>query len=948
MSKPSAARKFMPAVWIVAVLCAAVSLVAIALVGAGVRSHRAVATAQPVVAKTPATTPTVDQNSRVRARLGTLPLAFEANQGQTDPQVKYLARGNGYKLFLTSSDAVLSLTSGSPSRISRPKQIMEQRIPGFSPKTRKLIRRPQLRTSRKPSSVASLRIHMLNGSDHAQIVGEDVMASRVNYFVGNDPHKWRKGISEYARVSYKDVYPGVNLAYHGRNNRLEFDFVVAPGANPRPIVLSFPGTHRLATDKSGNLVLSSSAGDLTLLKPVAYQQRDGARQTVDARFVLQADHVRFELGNYDLSRELVIDPQLSYASYLGGNGDDEGYSIAVDSNGNSYISGESDSTSGFPGSNPTAGGFDAFVVKINADGSLGYTTFVGGSGDDLGGAIAVDGSGAVYVGGITTSTDFPTTAGAPQFTSGGGGSCTTGNGTGTCTDGFIFKLDSTGASSYATYLGGASDDGVFGIAVDASGNAYVTGYTFSSSSTFPLKNAAYAALNNGVSTNPVLEDGFVTEINAAGTAWVYSTYLGGQDNDFGNGIAVNSGGDAFVTGATSSIDFPHTAGAYKTTCGTDASCNAGGGNVYTDAFVTEIPSGGGLGTGPTYSTYIGGSSDDFGLGIALDTTGNVYLTGQTTDDNPSATTGDFPTLGAFQTNYGGGAGNANAGSNAFVTELNSSGTHLIYSSYLGGSTADAGFGIALDATNNAYVTGSTLSSDFPANGGFQTALSGNSDAFVSEVATSGGSLVYSSYLGGTRDENYDPTNAFFIGGAVALDASGNTHLAGTTTSTDFPVTTSTAVQGTYGGDPFDAFAATVLSSTAPDFTIAATALSPASVDPGSAATSTVTITPLNGYAGTVNLTCGVTGSGSPLPICSMNPTSGNSSTLTVATTGKTAALNRAPSFLYAMWLPVIGLSLIGMRFSAPNSRRKETAGLPAARSDDGCPILLAGVQQRQQ
>jgi len=934
LSKSSASRKFAPA-GIVLGSIVAVAVVAVAIVvtaGSAESGWHQSASVNTAASSKPTLIPrtvAATAHDRVRASYAALPLAFEANEGQTDPQVKYMARGNGYTLLLTSGDAVLSLVSRSSSSLSRPKEMMEHRLPGYSLKTRKLIRRPQPQSRTKPASVASLRIHLLDGNNQSQIVGEGVMASKVNYFIGNDPHKWHKGVSEYARVSYKDVYPGVNLAYHGRENQLEFDFIVAPGANPGPIAVSFPGVRRLATDKSGNLVLSSSAGDLMLHKPIAYQEHDGLRQPVDARFLLQADHIRFELGNYDRSRELVIDPQLSYASYLGGNGDDEGYGIAVDSSGNSYITGESNSTSGFPGGNPSKGGFDAFVVKIDSDGTLGYTTFVGGSADDLGAAIAVDASGAVYVAGITTSTDFPTSAGAPQTTSGGGGSCTTGNGTGTCTDGFAFKLDNTGVTSYSTYLGGASDDGAFGVAVDGSGNAYLTGSTFSSN--FPLKNPAYPILNNNIASNPPFEDAFVTQINAAGTAWVYSTYLGGQDNDFGNGIAVDSVGKAFVVGATSSIDFPTTIGAYQTTCGTDATCNAGGGNVYTDVFVTEIPAGGGQSTGPIYSTYIGGSSDDFGIAIALDTLGNAYVTGQTTDDNLTIATGDYPvTSGAFQQNYGGGSGNANAGGNAFVTKLNSTGTALVYSSYLGGSTSDAGFGIAVDAANDAYVTGSTLSADFPANGGFQAVLSGSSDAFVTEVATNGGSLVYSSYLGGTGDENYDVTTNSFIGGAVALDSSASAHLAGTTTSSDFPVTSGTVVQSSYGGDPFDAFEATVLSTTAPDFTISGTALSPASISPGSTATSTITIAALNGYSNQVDLTCAVTSLGSPAPTCTFSANSvangSGSSTLTITTTGAAAALYRSSSIFSAVWLPIFGLSLVGMRFSSRESRRKRLLG----------------------
>ena len=930
-------KKFMPVGWIVAVAALAalgVALAAFAGSGSPVsNSHRrtSAATVAPRPASTARTAAPLSQD-RVKAKYAALPLAFEKNEGQADPQIQYVARGKGYTLFLTSGDAVLSLASGSSSSTSRPKEIMENRLPGYSLKTKKLIRRRRPLSSAKRPSVASLRVHLLNGNDQGHISAEDLLPSRVNYFIGNDPHKWHKDVSEFARVTYKDVYPGVNLDYHGHENQLEFDFIVAPGANPSPIAVSFPGAHRLATDKLGNLVLASSVGDLTLHKPVAYQEHDGLRQTVDARFVLQADHVRFDLGNYDHNRELVIDPQLSYASYLGGNGDDEGFGIAADSNGNSYITGESNSTAGFPGVSPSFGGFDAFVVKINADGSLGYTTLVGGSGDDLAGAITVDTNGAVYVAGITTSTDFPTSPGAPQTTSGGGGSCTTGNGSGTCTDGFAFKLDTTGATVYSTYIAGTNDDGAFGIAVDGAGNAYVTGFTFSSD--FPLANAAYPVLNNNVASNPVFEDGFVTEINAAGTAWVYSTYLGGKDNDFGNGITVDSAGDAFVTGATSSTDFPVTSGAYKTTCGTDGSCNTGSGNIFTDVFVTEIPAGGGQLAGATYSTYIGGSSDEFGLGIALDTSGNAYVTGQTTDDNLAAATGDFPvTTGAFQQNYGGGSGNANASGNAFVTKLNSNGTALVYSSYLGGSTSDAGFGIALDSANDAYVTGSTMSSDFPANNGFQTALGGTSDAFVTEVSSNGGSLIYSSYLGGTGDENFDATTNTFIGAAIAVDSSNNVHLAGTTTSSsDFPVS-GTAVQPSYGGDPFDAFAATVLSTTAPEFTIAAT--TPAAVSAGTSGSSTVTLTAVNGYALPVNLACSVSGGGTPAPACgtssfSPNPltpsASGATSNLTITTTGASAALYRPSSIFYAMWLPIVGLSLVGIRCTSPLRRKKKLLG----------------------
>jgi len=926
VSKPSASKRRNYVLCVVPVI----AVIAVALIAVSPAHREAAGTASSPSLASPSKTITPAAREHIQATMAALPLAFEQNQGQTDPQVKYMARGSGYKLYLTSGDAVFSFASTSPKTMSRPKQMMEQRLLGYSRAAKKLIRRHPTQQRSSPSSVASLRMHVVNGNPEARVEGRDPLDGKVSYFIGNDPRRWHTDLKQFARVSYQDVYPGVDLTYHGQQDQLEFDFVVAPNASPAPITLSLAGTERMATDESGNLVLTLPGGNLTLHKPVAYQQGSGTRQTVEARFVLKANNqVGFEIGIYDRTRELVIDPSLSYATYIGGNGDDEAYGIAVDGSGNSYVTGESDSTSGFPGSDPSKGGFDAFVVKINADGSRGYTTFVGGSGDDLGSGIGVNSTtGAVYVAGITSSTDLPTTSGAPQSASGSsaGSTCTTGNGSGPCLDAFVFELSSSGAPAYVTYLGGNNDDGAFAIAVDGSGNAYVTGFTFSSN--FPLQSALYTVLNNNVLSNPPFEDAFVTEVNSTGTALVYSTYLGGQNNDFGAGIAVDSSGDAFVTGATTSIDFPLSTGAYQIICGTDGTCNAGSGLIFSDVFVTELATGGGA---LSYSTYLGGSSDDTGLAIAVDGSGSIYVTGQTTDDNLNVATGDFPIVGGFNSNYGNG--NANAGGNAFVSKLNPAGhgaSDLAYSSYLGGSTSDAGLGIAVDQTSNqAYITGSTLSVDFPQSGGFQTTLNGNSDAFVTQVAANGASLGYSSYLGGAGDENFDSSNSSFLGGAIVLDSSAHVFVTGTTTSSSgFPIA-GAPLQSTYGGNPFDAFAAIVTSTTSPDFTTSASALSPATVSPGGNATSTVTVTALNGYTNTVNLTCSVSGGGSPAPTCSLNGTStsgGGTSTLTVTTTGASGAMVRPSKFFYAMWLPIAGMSLVGMSFSSARSRRKKLLG----------------------
>jgi hypothetical protein len=901
------------------------------LASSGLTAHRA---ASPLHARSQSVPPAVREH--VRARFAALPLAFEKNEGQANERVQYLARGSGYNLYLTASDAVLAVSSGSNQTMSKPRQMMEQRLLGYSRQRRRVIRRQSMQGSRvTPSPVASLRMPGVKGNRAARIEGQQPLPSRVNYFIGKDARNWHRNVEQFGRVRYRDVYPGVDLAYYGQHHQLEFDFIVAPNASAAPIALSFAGLRHLAADASGNLVLSLPNGNLTLRKPAAYQVQDGIRQAVDAKFVLQANHhVGFRLGTYDASRELVIDPSLSYATYLGGNGADESYGIAVDNAGNSYVTGESDSTSGFPGTNPTAGGFDAFVVQLSASGALGYTTILGGSGDDLGSAIAVNPStGAVYVAGITTSTDLPVTSGAAQSTSGSPASstCVTGvnNVAAACTDGFIFQLTAAGVPAYVTYLGGSNDDGAFGVAIDPAGNAYVTGFTFSSD--FPRQSALFPTFNNGGLVTPPFEDAFVAEVNSSGTAWIYSTYLGGQNNDYGNAIAVDASGNAYITGGTSSADFPVSTGAFQTQCGTDGACNAnqgGNGLLYSDAFVTKLSAGGSSQT-LLYSTFLGGSGDDSGAAIALDTAGNLYVTGQTAYDNSTLTTDDFPVvMGGFQGTFQSTSG----GINAFVSKLNPAGggtSDLVYSSYLGGNVADTGLGIAVDPANNAYVTGSTLSSNFPHTGGFQTSLSGNSDAFVTQVLSGGASLGYSSYLGGVGDEDYDISNAAFLGAGVALSPSAQVFLAGSTSSSSGFPAGGTPLQGSYGGGSFDAFEAVVATTSAPDFTIAGT--TPAAVAPGAAGTSTITLTSVNGYASSVALTCSVSGTGSPLPACSassfaptsVTPTSsGATSTLTITTTGPSAALAHPGKIFYAMWLPFVGMAFVGTGMRSKASRKK--------------------------
>jgi hypothetical protein len=710
----------------------------------------------------------VEQQELVRARLGALPLAFEANQGQTDPQVKYLTRANGYTLFLTAEGPVFSLrASASGSAL------------GLGRRGRPLAEQFDIRpvTSEKNGVV---RMQLVGGASRPRIASSGELASPVNYYIGNDPRHWQEGVGQFSKISYQNVYPGVNLAFHGQQRELEFDFVVAAHADAAPITLGFQGAQHISTGADGNLELTTAAGTLRLHPPFAYQQVNSKRQPVDARFVLKADNqVGFQLGSYDPGRELVIDPTMTYTTYLGGAAEDEVFAITTDSSGNVYVTGESSSTSGFPGGTvPSGHGLDAFVTKLTAPNynAVGFTTFFGGSGNESGQAIAVNTNG-IYVAGITTSTNLPKTAGSAQPNSGGGGgNCNNQKGSSACTDGFVFKLDSTGALVIASYIGGSNFDDAYALALDPSGNVWVGGDT--SSSDFHLANALYSSFNNGSTVSPPWNDGFVAEFPAGLTSFMFSTLLPGHNGDQVNAMAIDPAtGNVYVAGETNSPDFPVTAGVVQGTCGSDGKCNANAGNIYYDAFVTGIKADK---SGLIYSTYLGGSSDDYAYALALDTNADVYITGETRNNNPATPPTQYPTTtGAFSTTY-----NAAASSNAFVTELNSNGTSLMYSTFLGGGTQDWGGGIAVDHLGNAYVTGFTASPDFPVTANaIQSAIngtgnSGNSDAFVTQILPGGASpLGYSSFFGGSKDENALASAAF---GAIALDPSNNIWIAGST------------------------------------------------------------------------------------------------------------------------------------------------------------------------
>jgi hypothetical protein len=834
-----------------------------------------------------------------------LPLAFEANQGQTDPQVKYMARGSGYTVFLTASDTVFALNASSLA----PQNLALRGARNSGPASK-----PASKSSTHPlpsnHRTAAIHMHLIGGNPHSQIISGNELPGRSNYFLGNDPGQWHTNVEQYERISYRDVYPGINMAFYGVQKQLEFDFIVAPGSIPADIRLAVTGAYRIATDNSGNLILASSLGEVVLHKPVAYQQKHGARQPVDARFVLQAhNQVSFEIGNYDRSRELVIDPSVSYATYLGGTGEDDGNAIAVDGSGNAYVTGQTESTK-FPGANPPsyAGGFDVFVTKISPNGStLEYLTYVGGSGNDSGNAIVLDASGDAFVAGGTSSPtgSFPTTAGAYQTSFGGGG-----------LDAFVFELSSSGASlTYSTYLGGSGNDVANGIALagDGSGDAFVVGRT--SSTNFPAPPPAIQS--SLISTS----DGFVTRLNSSGSSLKYSTYLGGSITDFVGAVAVDSSNNAYVTGETASPTFPNTnstSPVVQPKCGTDAggTCNGS----LTDAFVSVIKADG---SGFVYSTFLGGELNDQGLGIAVDSVGDAYVTGVTSSTK-------FPLQSPLQPIIGGGA-------DAFVAELNPTGSKLVYSTYLGGSGDDTGLAIAVDSNKNAYVTGVTGSTNFPTASPTQAQNHGDNDAFVSEISAGGSALVFSTYLGGALNENTSTSSGNGSLAGVAVDSAGaNIYVTGSTASSDFPIV---AAEQATSGLTGDAFVAkySLTGTTTGSFTVSNGALSATSGSPGVSATATITVMSVNNFNSAVTLACTVAPVVSEGPTCSLPasvtppPNSTATATLNVATTAASALLERpsdrrSSGIVYAMLMPIGGITLISVGLGSAGSRRRKLFG----------------------
>jgi hypothetical protein len=671
---------------------------------------------------------------------GKVPLSFEPNRGQADPRVKFLSRGNGYTVSLTSNETVLTFEQQSSVTDGSLEGALAPHVP-----------------SKRPDA-AVLRMRLVGGNAGPAVAGLDELPGKSNYFIGNDAAKWHTNIPTYGKVRYQEAYRGIDLIYYGNGRQLEYDFVVAPGADPSVITLGFDGAASMGIDSRGDLVLQSGAGEARFHKPVVYQMNSGDRTFVDGRYVRKtSNEIAFSIAEYDRTKALIIDPTLRYSTYLGGNGRDWPGGIAVDAAGQIYVTGYTTSTN-FPSAGSIAGEWDAFVTAFDPTGStLLYFTYLGGSGDEGPGDIAVDAAGHAYVTGGTTSIDFPT-MNALQATKRG------------FADAFVAVLDSTGSSLlYSTYLGGTGDDGARGIAVDGTGHAYVTGST--TSTDFPTVNPFQATLKprNALAVG---FDAFITAFDPTGTA-LYSTYLGGTGDEYAGGIAVDGAGKVYVTGtAVWSFDFPTTVNAVQPRPK----------GIY-DAYVTAFdPSGRTL----LYSTYLGGHDYEFGYAIAVDLAGRAYVTGATRST-------DFPTVNAWQP--------AHAGVwdprqftpwDAFVAVLDPTGSTLQYATYFGGSgSTDVARGIAVDDAGSASITGYTNSIDLPTVNPVQaTNEGGGADAFVARFDLTGSTLLYATYLGGS---DYD------VGWEIAVDGAGQAYVLGLTFSTDFP--TVNPFQPTHGGPP---------------------------------------------------------------------------------------------------------------------------------------------------
>jgi hypothetical protein len=675
--------------------------------------------------------------TRPAGAFGQVPLSFEENHGQTDPGVKYLARGNGYTLFLTPKKAVLSLRYLSASTEQEPSASRQSDSSS--------------QTDAVQWSQADLQLSFAGANPAPPVLGVNKQQGISNYFIGNDSAQWHTQIPNYGRVVYQGVYPGVDVAYYGNEGQLETDFILAPQAEANKIRLSVDGAASLRVNESGDLLLQIDGGEVRLKKPFAYQIVNGARREISVGYQLLAkNETGFSLGTYDHSQKLIIDPALIFSTYLGGSGQDSALAVVTDGNGDTFVTGQTTSTN-FPTAHPSQAkfGFDgvqnAFVTEYAPDGqSFIFSTYLGGDGIDSAKAITINSIGQVYLAGQTTSSNFPLRdplAGQSTFPGG--------------TAAFVSKLAANGtALFFSTYLGGGVLDSAAGIALDSANNIYVAGG--SSSSSFPVVNAFRPTLQG-------TQNGFIAKLAStnSGSSILYSSFIGGTSSDAATAIAVDpKTGDAFLAGLTTSNNFP-TVAPFQPNLGTNAGQNA---------WVSEIKQTKNVPT-VSFATYLGGSVFDQANGIAIDANEDVYVTGFT--QSP-----DFPLQNALQA-FGGQQ-------DAFVTKFAPGGGSLLFSTYFGGSGFTFANAVALDSSKNVYFTGSTNSVDYPTLNPLVATLGDSlGNTVITELSSDGSAILFSSYLGGSSSAS-SAVHPADSGNAIAVDASGNIYVAGAAGTFDFP------------------------------------------------------------------------------------------------------------------------------------------------------------------
>jgi len=711
---------------------------------------------------------------------GKLPISFEPNRGQTDSAIQFLARGMGYTLFLAPGEAVLSLHSSSNH--------LAEAVPRGLPSAIGMHD-----ANRQKSMPTSSTVHMrlIGSNPSAQAVGVDPLPGRSNYFIGSDPSAWHTDVPTFAKVRYRDVYPGVDLVYYGnQQGKLEHDFIVAPGTDPSTIAIAFSGAGAAKPDKDGGITIRTQSGDLTLLPPTVYQDVAGRRVIIPANYQrAKPNQIGFHLGTYNRRLPLIIDPVLTHTAILGGSDNDFASAIAVDKYGQAYITGATYSTD-FPTENPYQSSWTitnptsstaAFVSKINPAGTaLVYSTYLGGpfSGGE---GIAIDSSGRAYVTG-GTGDGFPV-QNAAQATFGGGAG-----------DAFLTVLSPSGNSLvFSTYLGGNQMDYGLAITLDAAENIYITGRT---DGAFPALHSIQPSGTPGV---------FVAKFNSTGALQYSSMYgnIAGQ----GTGLAVDSSGAAYIAGYTNLHDIPITPGVYRSTC-SSPQCG----------WAAKIaPTGDKI----DYSTYLG-STNGGAYALALDSANDAYIAGATGNGFPVEST-------SFQKTYGGGD------YDGFVMKLNPTGTGMMWSTYLGGNGDDVIYGLALDQYRTVYVSGWTCSSNFPLKASIQAYSRTSNRPCQLFVTTISGSLnsieYYSTYLGSATFSNQ--------GNYIAIDSKLNAYLTGYGTG-NLKATPGAINTGSSGVDnPFSVFASKL---DIEDDLVLGISASPNPVSQGQNLTYTITVT----------------------------------------------------------------------------------------------------------